>query len=447
MNDIAVLRTLSPLNLRSYALLATPAIGQQAAAGRRALRLYGWGSNQNGRTTGQLQTASLDVQNAVARSSFGGRFRSPLMIAAGRFHPSDGTYAGSCSGDSGGPLVTTVNAINFLVGVTSYGTSDCDIRKPTVFTAVGAYSGWLSAAIRSLPLEAAQDNRALPQPLTATSMTGTAGLGGTLTCVPGAWTANAKTLSIGWYRDNETRIATGAQYQVVAADAGHTMVCTVFRRSDAGERYADSAPVVLPATPSRSGSVTIGGLSAYSMPAVGTVATCSVTGSVSGESTIFNWFASAGYDAVGGQWVGTGSALTLTESALRATAGKHLVCSVTRSNSMGSVTLSDSVSISPLSPPIVYVSLSPYSISDGTVATCSASGTKAGETLTYRWAITSSLPYDSLPADSTILSGIGSTYTVTATDMAALRGHFLACEATASSWQGTDTDADGNHVY
>ncbi|XP_019894616.2 brachyurin [Musca domestica] len=57
----------------------------------------------------------------------------------------DGTGGrGGCDGDSGGPLVYKFRGMDYLVGVTSFGSAGgCEIGHPTVYTKVTNYLAWI----------------------------------------------------------------------------------------------------------------------------------------------------------------------------------------------------------------------------------------------------------------------------------------------------------------
>uniref|UniRef100_A0A8C9VZR1 Peptidase S1 domain-containing protein n=1 Tax=Scleropages formosus TaxID=113540 RepID=A0A8C9VZR1_SCLFO len=67
------------------------------------------------------------------------------MVCAG------GSRNSGCSGDSGGPLNCKVKGRYYVHGVTSFGSSlRCNTpKKPTVFTRVSAYIGWMEGIIAS----------------------------------------------------------------------------------------------------------------------------------------------------------------------------------------------------------------------------------------------------------------------------------------------------------
>jgi hypothetical protein len=251
VNDVAVMRPLLPLPLSSFPRLGSAALTRQVN-GRRppALTLYGWGLNQNRQLTGKLLSARVKPQPAAARRAFGKLFRPKLQLAAGRYNAAARTYAGACSGDSGGPLVVRVKRVPYVVGVTSWGARGCNVRKPTIFTAVSAYGKWLSRSRGSLLGEAQLNNLAVPEVLTDPSISGTPAVGSPLTCNLGDWTDNAKTYTVSWqYSANEQASVDEEAYVVKPTDAGRSLYCEIEMSSDAGTSTFDTDPVTVPAAP------------------------------------------------------------------------------------------------------------------------------------------------------------------------------------------------------
>lgn len=449
VNDLAVLRPLTPLGLSRYPRLAKAALTRQVNGVRPpVLTIYGWGLNQNRRLTGQLLKARLQPQARAAAQAFGPNFRPKLMLAAGKYHPVSRTYSGACYGDSGGPLVVTFKRVPHVVGVTSFGRG-CNVKAPTVFTTASAYRKWIGSARGSLPRAALHDNRALPVNTAAPAVTGTVALGSALTCAPGAWSSNATSHTVTWYHDRyDDELGTGPQHVVTAADAGEALYCEVAMSSDAGRRVARSAAVAAADAPSTFSSPTIGGLPGSGLPAPGTVATCSApTYAQPGVSSAYSWSVSDGYGGAGTA-LATGPSITLTEDVLRTAAGRYLTCAVRSSNAMGSHLTRTDEYMPSLRAPSIYVSVTPSTVDAGTVASCNVSSFGGTATsVAYQWAIQSGFPGDTIATGAQLLAGTGSTYTVTAEDRAALTGKYLVCQATASSWQGSDTDTDGNYVF
>ncbi len=448
VNDVAIVRPLYGLGLRAYPRLAGAALATAIRSRRPpALTLYGWGVNQNNRLTGNLLAARVVPQTRAAQSAFGATFRPALMLAAGRFVATTNTYSGACSGDSGGPLVVTSHGVPYVVGVTSFGARGCAVKVPTVFTSVGNYSTWIASARRALPTLAATDNQALPVLESPAGISGTVSLGSSLTCATGRWSRNTRSLRTSWSRDGSGALATGSTYQVTAADADSRLTCTVTARSDAGARTSNAAVTAVEA-PSTYESASITGLSigVSADEARGATVTCAAPGYTQPvDVTTVQWYA----DVYGSRkTLATGSTLTLTDDVVRQVAGASLGCSVVSSNAMGSSTTQGEVYVGGLTPPSIYASISYDSggqAAAGVTATCSV-GAVTDATVSYRWAVEPSYTSGGLTSAAQLL-GTGPTYTITPDAMTALDGHYLACEATATSWQGSDTAVTRDYVY
>ncbi len=248
VNDVAVLRTLDPMDIDTFPALATRGQAGKARNPSARLRIYGWGVNQNGVLTGRLGTAPLKPQASAARKWFGPAFSRSKNLAAGKYQRSTRTYSGGCYGDSGGPLVMTVKGRPVVVGVTSYRTKGCTGKVPTVFASVGNYRSWILGAIASLPAEAELENTALPYYYedAGPSVTGTVALGHSLTCNPGSWTDNANDFVYSWAWEDGSVVDADETYLVEEADLGQTVTCTVRAYSDAGYSEASADPLAMP---------------------------------------------------------------------------------------------------------------------------------------------------------------------------------------------------------
>jgi len=87
-----------------------------------------------------------------------------------------------------------------------------------------------------------------PVNTTAPSISGSASVGATLSCVPGLWSGTpTPSYSYSWLREG-TAIggASGVTYTVQSADAGHTLSCRVAAKNSAGERSATSGGLAIP---------------------------------------------------------------------------------------------------------------------------------------------------------------------------------------------------------
>ncbi|WP_165400341.1 trypsin-like serine protease [Motilibacter rhizosphaerae] len=451
-NDIAVLRTLVPLGLPSYAKIGTASLARKVTSARPpALRIYGWGKPAN--TTdpdGFLRTVAVHQLDSTATKLFGSGFDPHTQIAVGS-RLRNGRYAGTCQGDSGGPLVVKVGRASYVVGVTSYGLkAGCDMG-PSVFTSVGAFSAWAAQARKSLPALAKTANRALPYALTAPTLSTNGGapvaaLGQPITCnapTGAQLTENATVAGVSFLRNGSTQVpaAAGGVHVVEAADADAQLACVVTLHSSVGSTSVTSAAFTFPAAPDAYVTPVISGLAGDgSMPVPGTVATCAATFTVPGVSVGYDWFASSSsVDLTGATPLATGAAsLTLTTDVLKAAAGRELVCRATGSNGMGSSQATTGSYIPSLRAPY----LSGLAV-NGTVArnsplTCAATPSDATAVVSYRWARSAGFLVGSgpLPATAAVIAGqTGPSYTTT--NGAPDTGNYLTCEVTATTWQGT----------
>ena len=111
----------------------------------------GWGKTRpvDGREpAAQLMQVALQIQDSKTcadRLHVTPDILNPSVLCAGA--PARKT----CLGDSGGPVVLAGHP-NYLVGVVSWGSSDCGTDlAPGVYTRVGAYSKWIEDVLRADP--------------------------------------------------------------------------------------------------------------------------------------------------------------------------------------------------------------------------------------------------------------------------------------------------------
>uniref|UniRef100_A0A8C1Z265 pancreatic elastase n=1 Tax=Cyprinus carpio TaxID=7962 RepID=A0A8C1Z265_CYPCA len=141
--DIALLRLSTDATLNSYVKLATLPPSGQVLPHNNPCYITGWGRTSNGGPiSAELKQAPLPVvdYSTCSRSDWWGSTVKENMVCAG-----NGTLAG-CHGDSGGPLNCLVSCQYVVYGVTSFGSAaGCSTyKKPTVFTRVSAYIGWIN---------------------------------------------------------------------------------------------------------------------------------------------------------------------------------------------------------------------------------------------------------------------------------------------------------------
>ncbi|MEP7054890.1 MAG: serine protease [Actinomycetota bacterium] len=439
-DDVAVLRPLQRLNLKSYAQLATPtmAASVRTSSTPPTLTLYGWGRNEQGALTGRLNQADLIRQRSLAKSAYPGAFIDGTMLAAGGYNPRTRLSSGGCHGDSGGPLIVHNNGIPYVVGVVSYGEKSCDTGSPTVFTSVGNYSAWIATSRRGLPAMAIRRNRAVPELRTAPVISGTVAAGATLTCAAGMWTGNARKFSYNWSRQGgSTSVGTGPQYIVSQQDSGAQLVCTVTATSVVGDAKAFARVTAgLAPEPVVGQWTTISGVTDYVQPLPDTIATCNAPAFLpTGVTITQGWFSGLSADPIS-----TGSTLLLSKELLIQLGGQQLTCRTTAVNTMGTNMTEGRVQLPPLYAPTVSASVATVPIAAGSIATCLGAGSRVGEVVTYEWALEPAFTNNTAFSGAAQPLGVGQTYTLTDADVVGLGTAQLACRATVTAWYAAVSD-------
>uniref|UniRef100_A0A2K5BV60 Chymotrypsin like n=1 Tax=Aotus nancymaae TaxID=37293 RepID=A0A2K5BV60_AOTNA len=103
----------------------------------------GWGrlSGVGNVTPAHLQQVALPLVTVNQCRQYCGSHITDSMICTG------GTGASSCQGDSGGPLVCQKGNAWVLIGIVSWGTKDCNVRAPAMYTRVSKFSTWINQVI------------------------------------------------------------------------------------------------------------------------------------------------------------------------------------------------------------------------------------------------------------------------------------------------------------
>lgn len=142
VNDLAMLlldrplTTIPPLGLVTNPLDLTTG---------DAVRVAGWGISMAGDTepTNLLQRADADLLSNASAAMVFGSVIEPVHLAA-----KDPTEtACPCVGDSGGPLVKTLSGTDYLAGLVSFGSLDCDPSLPTIYTRIPSFTAWIEESL------------------------------------------------------------------------------------------------------------------------------------------------------------------------------------------------------------------------------------------------------------------------------------------------------------
>ncbi|KFP52808.1 Chymotrypsin-like protease CTRL-1, partial [Cathartes aura] len=141
-NDIALLKLSSPAQLGprvspvclAPANLALPTNLQCVTTGYQLT-----GIAQALATRLQQVTLPLISQSQCVQY-WGNRITSSMLCAGG-------VGASSCHGDSGGPLVYQNGNVWTLIGIVSWGNSNCNVRTPAVYTRVSQFRNWIDYVV------------------------------------------------------------------------------------------------------------------------------------------------------------------------------------------------------------------------------------------------------------------------------------------------------------
>jgi secreted trypsin-like serine protease len=145
-NDAALL-ALASATAAPAAQLAAPGDRSLTGAGTAAT-VAGWGSLDGAGAvvpTVLHEATTTLVDDASCAGRLAGVEATSMLCAA-----DTRMVASACHGDSGGPLaVRRGDGTSVQVGITSWGTANCDPGTPQVFTRVSAISGWVDGLLPS----------------------------------------------------------------------------------------------------------------------------------------------------------------------------------------------------------------------------------------------------------------------------------------------------------
>uniref|UniRef100_A0A3B4UEW2 chymotrypsin n=1 Tax=Seriola dumerili TaxID=41447 RepID=A0A3B4UEW2_SERDU len=140
-NDITLLRLSSPVQMTSRVSPVCLASSSTSIPSGTKCVTTGWGKTASPR---YLQQTSLPLLSpAQCRQYWGYNRITDAMICAGA------SGVSSCQGDSGGPLVCENSGVWSLMGIVSWGTSNCNVRAPAVYARVSYLRRWIDQTVAS----------------------------------------------------------------------------------------------------------------------------------------------------------------------------------------------------------------------------------------------------------------------------------------------------------
>ncbi|XP_021263726.1 chymotrypsin-like protease CTRL-1 [Numida meleagris] len=142
-NDITLLKLSSPAQLGPRVSPVCLAASNLALPSSMQCVTTGWGrtrTTSNALAT-RLQQVSLPlISQSQCQQYWGSRITSSMLCAGG-------AGASSCQGDSGGPLVYQNGNIWTLIGIVSWGSSNCNVRTPAIYTRVSHFRNWIDQVV------------------------------------------------------------------------------------------------------------------------------------------------------------------------------------------------------------------------------------------------------------------------------------------------------------
>jgi hypothetical protein len=147
-NDLALIKLVKPIEFdvgaRPVCLPKPDMIDEELVNGM--IKVAGWGANENSSHSELLLQLDVNyVKPEVCEAEFQAHVPAFMLLdtqmcAKGRLG------SDSCRGDSGGPLMLLDEFTGHIriVGVTSFGTSNCDSSVPGVYTRLTKYLDWIT---------------------------------------------------------------------------------------------------------------------------------------------------------------------------------------------------------------------------------------------------------------------------------------------------------------
>lgn len=141
-NDITLLKLSSPVQSTARVAPVCLATSSTSVPSGTMCVTTGWGRTGSTSSPRYLQQTALPLLSPAQCKQYWGYNRiTDAMICAGA------SGVSSCQGDSGGPLVCERSGAWHLVGIVSWGTSNCNVRAPAVYARVSYLRNWIDQII------------------------------------------------------------------------------------------------------------------------------------------------------------------------------------------------------------------------------------------------------------------------------------------------------------
>ncbi|CAD7672186.1 unnamed protein product [Nyctereutes procyonoides] len=138
-SDIALIQLSSPLEFNSAVRPVCLPQSMELLLSSEICAVTGWGSILFSKTVQEVVMVSLPLISSTSCRSYWGLDIKNTNICGGA------AGSPSCMGDSGGPLQCAHDGQYKLIGIVSWGSSNCLPAAPTVFARISAYRGWITS--------------------------------------------------------------------------------------------------------------------------------------------------------------------------------------------------------------------------------------------------------------------------------------------------------------
>uniref|UniRef100_A0A8C7XU78 chymotrypsin n=1 Tax=Oryzias sinensis TaxID=183150 RepID=A0A8C7XU78_9TELE len=143
-NDITLLKLSSPAQLTARVSPVCLASSSSSIPSGTKCVTTGWGRTGQTSTPRYLQQTALPLMSPDQCKAYWGYSKiTDAMICAGA------SGVSSCQGDSGGPLVCEAGGVWTQVGIVSWGTSNCNVYAPAVYSRVSYLRNWIDQTVAS----------------------------------------------------------------------------------------------------------------------------------------------------------------------------------------------------------------------------------------------------------------------------------------------------------
>ncbi|XP_008283230.1 chymotrypsin-like protease CTRL-1 [Stegastes partitus] len=141
-NDITLLKLSSPAQMTARVSPVCLASSSTSIPSGTTCVTTGWGRTGQTSSPRYLQQAALPLMSPAQCRQYWGQNRiTDAMICGGA------SGVSSCQDDSGGPLVCQSGSVWSLVGIVSWGTSNCNVRTPAVYARVSYLRQWIDQTV------------------------------------------------------------------------------------------------------------------------------------------------------------------------------------------------------------------------------------------------------------------------------------------------------------